>query len=241
MRTLSAKELLCAWERGAGRAPLERALALLDAATDAADGDPAKYSIGERDRRLLELRESLFGQEMNAVATCQGCSCRVEVMFQVRDILLPATHATLRFRSGDYTIEARLPNSSDLIELRLDAEGTTPLLSRLLALCLLRAERAGKAVPAEALPDEIRTVVSERMAEADPQAQVVLKLQCDRCGHTWHEDFRIDAYLWSEVNAWAGRLLNEVHQLACAYGWGEAQILELGSLRRNLYLGMIAE
>jgi hypothetical protein len=241
MKTPSAKELLYAWERCAGRPPLQRALVLLEAAADTGDADPAAYSIGERDRRLLELRESLFGQEMTAVATCKECSGRVEVAFQVRDVLFPTTHTTLRFSSGDYALEARLPNSTDLIELQSGPAGTTPQPSRLLARCLLRAERAGQAIAAEALPEEIRAVVSERMAEADPQAQVVLKLQCDRCGHAWREDFHIDAFLWSEVNAWAGRLLNEVHQLACAYGWSETQILELGPLRRNLYLNLVAE
>ena len=240
MRIPSAKELLYAWERGAGRPPLERALVLLHAATDTADGDPAAYSIGERDRHLLELRESLFGQEMTALATCKGCSGRVEVAFQVRDVLLPTTHTTLKFTSGDYALEARLPNSTDLIALQSSPAGA-PQPSHLLARCLLRAERAGQAIAADALPEEIRAVVSERMAEADPQAQVVLKLQCDGCGHAWREDFHIDAFLWSEVNSWAGRLLNEVHQLACAYGWSEAQILELGPLRRNLYLNMVAE
>jgi len=243
MRTLSNKELLHAWERGAGRSPLERALVLLDAAADTADGDPAACSIGERDRRLLELRESLFGQEMTAVATCKGCSSRVEVAFCVRDVLLPAAHPTLSFTSGDYAIQARLPNSTDLIELQSDstqARDPSPL-ARLLSRCLLRVERAGEAVAPEALPEEIHALVSARMADADPQAQVVLKLQCDSCSHAWREDFHIDTFLWSEVNAWAGRMLNEVHQLACAYGWSESQILELGPLRRTLYLNMVAE
>jgi hypothetical protein len=206
---------------------------LLDAAADSEDGTAAAYSIGERDRRLLQLRETLFGQEMTAVAACGGCSGRVEVAFQVRDLLLPAARPALSFTSGDYAIQARLPNSADLVDF--------PARAQLLARCLLRIEQNGQTIAPDALPEEIQDVVSERMAEADPQAQVVLKLQCDSCGHSWREDFHIDAFLWSEVNAWAGRLLHEVHQLACAYGWSESEILELGPLRRNLYLNMVAE
>jgi hypothetical protein len=47
------------------------------------------------------------------------------------------------------------------------------------------------------------------------------------------------AYFWSEINAWAYRLLGEVHSLASAYGWREEDILAMSPWRRHVYLEMV--
>ena len=44
--------------------------------------------------------------------------------------------------------------------------------------------------------------------------------------------------LWEEIEARALVLLREVHHLASAYGWSEAQILALTPARRASYLAM---
>jgi hypothetical protein len=51
--------------------------------------------------------------------------------------------------------------------------------------------------------------------------------------------FDIVPYLWTEINAWAMRLLREIHSLATAYGWREADILAMSAVRRHWYLEMI--
>ena len=43
----------------------------------------------------------------------------------------------------------------------------------------------------------------------------------------------ITAYLWSEVEDWAKRLLIEIHTLASAYGWREAELLALEPAQRE--------
>jgi hypothetical protein len=77
------------------------------------------------------------------------------------------------------------------------------------------------------------------MADADPQADVRLALDCPACGHNFLAAFDVAAYLWSEVNAWAYRLLGEVHSLASAYGWREEDILAMSPWRRRVYLEMV--
>jgi hypothetical protein len=44
------------------------------------------------------------------------------------------------------------------------------------------------------------------------------------------------AFLWAEIEARARRLLREVHILATAYGWTEAEVLSLGENRRARYV-----
>jgi len=78
-----------------------------------------------------------------------------------------------------------------------------------------------------------------RMAKADPQAEVLITMQCPACPHQWSAPLDIGAFFWAELNAWATRMLREVHLLAAAYGWREPDILALSPRRRQLYLEML--
>ena len=49
----------------------------------------------------------------------------------------------------------------------------------------------------------------------------------------------IAGFFWAELDAWARRLLREIHTLARFYGWSEAEILALSPLRRRCYLEMV--
>jgi hypothetical protein len=46
-------------------------------------------------------------------------------------------------------------------------------------------------------------------------------------------------FLWSEIDGFCRRSLHQVHRLALAYGWTEAQILSLSPTRRGYYLGLV--
>jgi hypothetical protein len=64
-------------------------------------------------------------------------------------------------------------------------------------------------------------------------------LTCPQCAHQWQAPLDIVSFLWSEVHAWAIRLLREIHELASAYGWSEAEILALSPWRRRAYLELV--
>jgi len=111
----------------------------------------------------------------------------------------------------------------------------------LLARCIIDVKRAdsdGGEVAVEILPAPIADAIAARMSEADPQADVELSLTCPACGHAWLQPFDIASYLWAEIGDWAKRVLREVHALALAYGWDEADILAMSAQRRRMYLQM---
>ena len=60
--------------------------------------------------------------------------------------------------------------------------------------------------------------------------------ECPACDHRWSTVFDIASYLWSEIHAWAKRLLRTVDTLARTYAWREADILALSPSRRQIYL-----
>jgi hypothetical protein len=70
MRALSASELLNVWERGFIQPPIYRALTLLAVACEASPETLAKLSIGDRDARLLTLREWTFGSQLVGLVNC---------------------------------------------------------------------------------------------------------------------------------------------------------------------------
>jgi hypothetical protein len=242
MRALTASTLLGAWERAFSQSPAQRALTLLQFVGAVLPPERlAALTIGQRDALLLNLRESAFGSQMTGVAACPACAQQLELSFTVSSVRVappsdPVAPCTLTY--ADYQVDFRLPNSDDVTALTPDLDHSANQ-RRLLERCLLNVHCNGGAVPFDELPAELWTAVSNRMAEADPQADVQLSLACPDCGHRWQAPLDIVSYLWAEIHAWATRLLRDTHILASAYGWREADILALSPWRRQAYLEMI--
>lgn len=241
MHPLSAAQLLDAWEQGLSEPAYRRALPLLAAASpDTSIDAVAALSVGERDRWLLTLREWTFGSRLVSIANCAGCDERLEWTVNAADLYVeqqsePARQLSLQ--ADRYCIEFRVPNTADLAAIAECADVATAH-SSLLSRCVLTARFDGDETPIGELPDEIVTAIAQRMAEADPQADLKFDLNCPACGENWQALFDIESFFWSEVNVWAQRILLEVHLLARAYGWREIDILNLSPWRRQFYLGL---
>lgn len=242
MRPLSPSELLDAWERGLSAPPAARALGLLAAAEDGASIDAlAGLSVGERDRRLLTLREWTFGSQMASVSVCPACRERLEWSVDagalgVADAARPIDDLALE--SSGYAVRFRLPNTTDLAAA---AEAGDVAAARRLILdrCLLDARHDGASIAAADVPSGVLDDVASRMALVDRGADTDVALTCPACGHHWTVLFDIESFFWSELSAWAQRVLKDVHALAGAYGWREADILQMGQWRREYYLALI--
>jgi hypothetical protein len=242
MHALLPDELLEVWEQGANLSGTERALLLLAAAcTELTPEQIAQLSIGQRDKHLLALREQTFGSQLGSIATCPSCAVRLEFRVNAADICstpLKEPDGVLEVTHADYSVQFRLPNSLDLASLDPAADPETNR-QYLLQRCVIVARRARMEVAAAELPAEVGTAIAQCMAAADPQADVQLAFVCPHCQHTWQTPFDIVSYFWTEIHAWAGRLLREVHSLASAFGWREAEVLALSPWRRQAYLELI--
>src|SRR5215213_21668 len=87
MRPLSAYDLLKVWEVGEDLHPLDRALTLLAVACPELTWDElAALSVGQRDARLLALREQTSGSRLNGFAECPRCAERLEFDVAVADV-----------------------------------------------------------------------------------------------------------------------------------------------------------
>jgi hypothetical protein len=186
MSTL-ASGLLDAWERGYERTPIERALLLLAVAEP---GEPldrlARLSVGDRDARLLALRERAFGRRMGSRIACPSCATQLEFEFETGNVRVggPPAGDQWTLQHEGYEVRVRLVNSTDLASLVI-GEDPTANVRRLLARCVLAATRDGQPVAVDALPVTVVEHVSARLSEIDPQADVQLDAACPSCAHRW--------------------------------------------------------
>lgn len=242
MRPLSAYDLLRVWEVGEDQHPLDRALILLAAVCPELTWDElVALSIGQRDARLLTLRELTSGPRLNGFIECPRCAERLEFDVPVADLRVaaePGAEGEAReLVTDDLTLRFRLPNSRDLAAV-LDCQDPAAARSLMVRRCVLQANRDGVPLASGELPADVIAGLARRMSECDPQAEVLLDLRCPTCDHAWQALFDIVAFFWAELAAQGKRLLREVHTLARAYGWREADVLGMSARRRRFYLEM---
>lgn len=250
MRALSASDLLEIWERGRGRTPIEQALAILGfSLPHISAADLERLAIGQRDVCLLYLHELTFGPQIKGLTDCPVCHNRLELTFDARDLpgrsarlpdfeTIGPVEAETSFNAGGYDLTFRLPTSADLTTLAAQTDAARAG-QQLLEACLISVHKDGGTADARNLPGEVLRALMEKMSQADPLANLTLVVTCPACGHTRQILFDIVSYFWSEIDAWAARLTREVHILASAYGWREADVLAMSAWRRQRYLEMI--
>jgi len=232
----SVADLLAGWELGLPADDGRRAVLLHSLARP---GEPADRllatPVGERDGDLIGLRRRLFGDAVPLRAACAECGEELEFAFDLAAVpATPEPAADGRVTSGDWAVSVRPPSAGDL----LAAAAVPPGQARqaLLAACVVDATRGDRPVRADELPAEVRRLVAEACAAADPRADITLAIACAVCGHKTAATLDIGAVLWAELDHWARGLLLDVHLLACTYGWTEAEVFALSPLRRRYYL-----
>jgi len=238
----SPNDLLNVWERGTNKPAFQKALLLLGVAFPQESPDGlAQLSVGQRNARLLNLREQLFGAHFQSVVTCPRCSECLDLSFKTVDIRAAPENEpaeSLALDVADYAMRFRLPTSTDLATV-VGCEDAAAVRRALLERCLLSAYRKGIAVTVDDLPAEVLKRIDEAMEEVDPQANTQLSMKCPACGYHWQAVLDLVTYVWRELDAWARRALREVHSLASVYGWSEHEILNMRPWRRRIYMEMI--
>ncbi|MFO7631075.1 MAG: hypothetical protein R6W76_00980 [Caldilinea sp.] len=235
MRALSASELLAVWEQNWRQPPLWQGLALLAAACpDEHVESLAQAPIGRYNERLLTLRLWHFGPSLTAVTKCPGCGELVEVTLDVATLRAQAAgqpeEPWLEITHNAGALRFRLPALDDLMAAgdAVTIEDASQIIVRRCAQTLV-----------EPLSPELVAVIAAAMEQADPLAVIELGGACPNCGQAWSAFLDVASFLWSEVQTWAQRTLQEIHLLARAYGWREAEILEMSPMRRQTYLRMV--
>lgn len=248
---LDAAQWLTLWEQCSrlppSLAPCALLAPLLQADTaDTADADahPEQWPLGRRDAALLDLHAALFGAALTAATRCPACGEQIDLALSTDQLRVDAVPAAEwgSISAAGWQLEWRLPTSVDLAAAAA-AGNEDAAQQALLQRCVQRAVCEGRAVDSAALPTALPAALlqqlADEMAAADPQALTELALQCPACAHPWTAVFDIGAFLLQRLAHWAESTLDQVHTLARAYGWTEAETLALSPARRVHYLARV--
>ena len=242
--SIGEDRLLDAWDSGREDASLAGRVGALLALAGSHEGI-ATLPLGAANATLLDLRIALFGPHLVCLVDCPVCSATLELEFSAADIrsAAPAEFPDeLTIAAAGERARFRLPTWEDIAALAFapvagDADESPG--DRLLRRCLIELEREGEreiAVNGAAPAAELAAAIAATMEDADPLAELRLAVTCSDCNQSFEARLDLSEFLWTEVDARARALLEEVHVLALAYGWHEADILALTPGRRQAYL-----
>ncbi len=241
MRTLSAYDLVQVWEWGQYKHPVDRALGLLTLAQpEVAAEQIAALSIGQRNARLLVLREQTLGSTLNGYAECTQCHEKLEFSVEISTLRLPEPEALeFALNTQDFNLHCRLPTSRDLAA-AVGHQDLAAARQLLINGCVLQAYHNDEPVAPETLPESVIPELANAIIALDPQTEMRFELECPACGQQWSALFDIANFFWTELGDRVKRLLYDVHLLAQAYGWSEADILRMNANRRQFYLDCVS-
>lgn len=187
---------------------------------------PDRLALTDFETALAGLRCHLFGPDASSEASCSTCGERVELSFSFESLAETARPRRLAGavpEPGGGAVEGvrfRLPTAADACA----CEGRPDAAERLRAMC------AGD------LPDpRLRRRVDRAMARFGPLLSRMIVVPCAACSAVLRTLIHVPTFIVGEV-AWGARaVFEEVHLLASAYGWREADILALPRARRRRY------
>ena len=200
-------------------------------------------SIGDRDARLFRLRQMMFGSRFQNSAVCPQCGERMEWEMHINDLEMlpeptvkkPEEHV---LETSKYIVRFRLPNSRDVLEMmEAGPNGSDP--SELLEKCTMEIKTKKGNRKVKKFPATLVDTLASQMEKLEPAADIRMNITCPHCEFHWEAPFDIMSYLWTEIDHWAFRTLQEVGTLATAFGWTEQDILNMDAGRRQLYIEMI--
>jgi hypothetical protein len=201
---------------------------------------------GDRDFLALRLRRSLFGDRLSLVVTCvnPACAARADLDLEIGalaperelpgpeflEITTPAGLARVREPTGaDDQAVSRLGGSR--------SERAAELWSRL----LLDLDGRGPLTPQAwlELAAPVRQSIALGLSEHSSAPDLGVATACPSCAASMQLTIDPLGLLVRELRQGVERLVAEVHCLAWAYGWSEADILALPRARRWGYLDLV--
>ena len=234
---LPPNALISVWENGFGKSSTERAKDLIEIWMPDFQEDPLSLehlSIEMREQFLLDIRKKLFGRNFFSIARCPACDEMIQWEMQYSDFSSEAgmheRKVEFDFESQGYRILYRLPRENDL-------EGGERI--EILKKCVLKIKKGDQQVN----PDEVSTSLWEALEDQieakSPLSSSMINLSCPECDHQWSLHFSVIEFLWTELDQWAHRFLNDISILALNYGWSEQELMQMNPVRRSYYLKML--
>lgn len=193
-------------------------------------------TVGDRVALIFHLRKLLFGDKLECLLTCPACKDDMSLSLSISQLLQPMVpHPQSEYvaKAGKFVLRLRPVTGADLEELLGDEQSDKS--ERLVRSCIVFS----KPPLPDKFTDNILAMVSSKLGELDPQADLVLELSCPTCGHSFQNAFDVEKFIFQEIEMRQEQLEQEVHWLAFNYNWSEETILSLPLTKRKRYVELI--
>ena len=221
---------------------------------------------GDRIALILNIRRLIFGDEISCTISCPNCKELISFDLSVSELLQPMRADPKKeypLQAEGYFLKVRPITVLDLELLILgmnenDKHGkvqeddsnsdlnqnadeknrdldTVDMVEKLVRSSITFADPPLPPI----LTRNFIKIVSSKLEQIDPQANMVIELNCIACQHVFQTNFDAEEFILSEIDSRGRQLLREVHWIAFHYHWDEYTILSLPVRRRKMYLDLI--
>lgn len=203
---------------------------------EAVDGTTVRdLAVGDRQYLMRRLAVHLGMDRVWLSATCAHCESRYDLL--VEQSVLPSKpvdggpwEEAVTSR-GNVSVRALSGADQELIVNEPDDEAAELIL---LTRC---TDGHSGAIEFSAFTDDDIARLEQAIESVSPEVTTTVTARCPECGES--NEVLVDPYLG--VTLLRTDLLEEIHTMANAYHWSEADILELPVNRRRRYLDLIAQ
>lgn len=198
-----------------------------------------QWPLGRRLQGLLAVACATLGAEHWLELRCTHDDCRhmmdLEIDLRRFQAAPPARQIRCEPAPG-HVADLRVPTGED--ELRWWAEKGTADEDALAASLVVAVDGAAPA-PDWQLPDGWLEPLGDALQQQDPLTAPALVADCPECRREVEFELDLEDTLLRLLRTEQSGLLDQIHRLAMAYHWGEAEIVSLPPPRRQYYLDRI--
>jgi hypothetical protein len=197
-----------------------------------APGDASTLTLPERDLLLAAVWSTTWSPRIAGTRECPSCAEAFEYDFDLDDWAEQVRLAGMELPSVDgvYTtvtgVRFRLPTGND----ECAVIGLVDELAEraLLARCLVDGE-----------PEADGSTVQKAMEQVGAGLDIDFDVACAHCDAVLPMRFQMQQYLLGAIESnWRG-LVDDVHRLALAYGWGLSELMTLPRSRRRAFIAIL--
>jgi hypothetical protein len=190
------------------------------------------WTVNRRLQALLAVTVATRGARWTHTAICghTTCGAAMDLPLSLQDFQRQQDPLTVSCTLDDgHVLTVPVPRGRDqLAWLQQGSSNTTHMLASLLPT-------------AEQVSETTGVIVEDALTEADPLTALILHTACPECGGDNQLPLDLEALCLSLLAQEGPRLLDQIHRLALAYHWSEAEILAISPARRREYLARLEE
>lgn len=198
-----------------------------------------QWSVGQRLQGLLEIALASGPSRISLRMQCpqSACSEWLELEIDLQRFRQPDAQSEIAFAPDEqHRLRLRLPSGVDLRQWR---QAAGPDLEMRMARQLV-TDVNGVAPDFDwRLPETWLPALADALQEHDPLTAPTVQAQCPACGQPIRHALDLEGLLLGRLADEQRRTIREVHDLARAYHWAEADIIAMPHWRRQRYLALL--